>query len=216
MTVEQTTVWGENFVGLMGLATDKYAIACPGFDEAKLLGVPALNTKVYGTNLVGMFCCGNSNGLLLPYFTPDCELREIKEFMGGLGVEVGRMEGKYTALGNMMTANDKAAYVSEAVMEYKTVEDVLGVEAVTGTVGGRIEVGAYVVATNKGFLTHPDAEKQLDELKSLFKVGGMLGTVNCGVQFVKSGIVANSNGYITGIRTTGIELQRIDDALGFM
>ena len=39
---------------------------------------------------------------------------------------------------------------------------------------------------------------------------------NFGFPFVKSGLIANSNGYLAGSRTTGIELGRIDEALGFL
>jgi len=213
---DKVTVAGENFLGLIGLATDKYAILSPQFPHEGILKVPTLKTKAYGTNLIGLFCVGNSNGLLVPYFIADSELDAITRFMKGLGVNVTRLEDKYTALGNMMACNNKGAFASTFIREYKAVEDTLGVEVVSGDVAGRTEVGAYVVATNKGFLAHPDAEGRLGHIAEALKVKGMVGTVNCGVPFVKAGIIANSNGYLTGGLTTGIEMQRIDDALGFV
>jgi translation initiation factor 6 len=214
MIAQQLMVEGETFVGLIGLATDKYAILSPQFRQDDALGVPTLKTKAYGTNLIGMFCQGNSNGILLPYFVTNEELQAVKDFASKLGVAVGRVNEKYTALGNMIACNDRAAFVADEIRDYKEIKDVLGVEVLCGDIGGRMEIGAYVLPTNKGFIAHPDAEKKLQELESIFKVKGMVGTVNCGVPYVKSGLIANSNGYITGMRTTGIELQRIEDALG--
>jgi len=43
-----------------------------------------------------------------------------------------------------------------------------------------------------------------------------VGTVNFGSPLVGSGILANSRGYVAGDETTGPELGRIEDALGFM
>jgi translation initiation factor 6 len=219
MHVELTAVRGETFVGLIGFATDRYAILSPEFseDESEVLGVPILKTKAYGTNLIGMFCTGNSNGILMPYFVTNEEMETITKFANGMGVKTLRIEEKYTALGNMIAANDKGAVISTSLTrDYREIEDVLGVEVQATDLGGRTEVGAFVSATNKGFLAHPAAEQQLKRLSEILKVEGMLGTVNCGIPYVKSGLIANSNGYITGRKTTGIELQRIDDALGFI
>jgi translation initiation factor 6 len=214
MHAEQVTVHGEDFIGLLGFATDRYAFLSPQFERSDILDVPTLVEKTYSTNLVGLFCLGNSNGILLPYFVSDSELETITRFAKSLGVEVGRIEERYTALGNMIAANDKGAYVSELIRDFKKIEDVLGVEVQLGSVGGHMEVGAYVMAINKGFLAHPDADRQLDEIADILKVKGMIGTVNCGIPFVKSGLIANSNGYLTGGKTTPIEMQRIEDALG--
>ncbi|MFH1055082.1 MAG: translation initiation factor IF-6 [Candidatus Altiarchaeota archaeon] len=216
MHADQVTVHGEDFIGLLGTASDRYAVISPEFEFSEILDVPTLKTKIYGTKLVGIFCTGNSNGVLVPYFISDTEFAAMVAFMKPLGVEVMKVKDKYTAVGNMVAANDKKAFISNSLTrDYKEIEDALGVEAVLGDVGGHIEVGAYIFATNKGFLAHPDAESQLPQLKELFKVGGMVGTVNCGIPYVKSGLIANSNGYITGGRTTPIEMQRIEDALGF-
>jgi translation initiation factor 6 len=215
MRVEQTNVWGESFIGLMGFATDKYAIVCPGFENTEVLKVPVIKTKLYGTNLVGMFCVGNSNGFLVPHIVSDSEKEKLDCFAKELGIKMGIMRGKYTTLGNMMSANDKAAITSEEISDTELVEDILDVKATSKNIAGRTSVGAYVLTTNNGFIAHPDSEKQIDEISDILGVKGLLGTVNCGIPYVKSGIIANTKGYITGKRTTGIELQRIDDALGF-
>ncbi len=218
MHLKQFTVDGEDFVGLMGMSSDAYSIVSPRFPDIDVLGVPVLRTKLYGTNLVGLFCAGNSNGLLLPYFVYESKITLIKEFFkeNDVDVNIGTLEGKYTALGNLVACNDKAALVSPLIKSVKVVEDILGVEVVREGVGGHDEVGACCVVTNKGFVCHPDAESELDNLRKLFKVSGDVGSVNFGFPFVKSGLIANSNGFLVGSKTTGIELGRIDDSLGFL
>ncbi|MBD3389152.1 MAG: translation initiation factor IF-6 [Candidatus Altiarchaeales archaeon] len=215
MHVDQLSVNGEDYIGLLGYATDKYALLSNNFPDVEALSVPVLKTRIYGSNLAGLFCAGNSNGILAPYFISDLELKTLKEFADEIGVGVGRVEGKYTALGNLIACNDHAALISNNIRDHTTIKDVLDVEIVSGDVAGHSEVGAYTLATNKGFITHPQAENQLQDLKDILKVEGMTGTVNRGIPYVKSGLIANTHGYITGTQTTGIELQRIDDALGF-
>ncbi|MBM3309083.1 MAG: translation initiation factor IF-6, partial [Candidatus Altiarchaeales archaeon] len=195
--------------------SDKYAVLSDNFPKNDVLNVPVLNTKVYGTNLVGLLCQGNSNGILLPYFIPDYDYDKIKKFASSLGVNVGKVYDRHTALGNMVACNDKGAIVSPLV-EDKVVEDILDVEVVKMKVASSNEVGACILATNKGFMAHHDAEHQLEEIASILKVKGLTGTVSYGFPFVKSSIIANSNGYLVGDRTSGVELGRIEDALGFV
>jgi translation initiation factor 6 len=73
------------------------------------------------------------------------------------------------------------------------------------------------VVTNKGLLAHPritDAEIAICE--ELFGLPVDIGTVNLGSPLVGSGLLANSRGYVAGDETTGPELGRIEDALGFL
>jgi translation initiation factor 6 len=73
------------------------------------------------------------------------------------------------------------------------------------------------VATNRGILVHPRvSEAELAEVEDLFRLPVDVGTVNFGSPLVGSGILANSRGYAAGDETTGPELGRIEDALGFM
>lgn len=213
----QVRVDGEDFVGLLGVASDKYAILSENFPRktGDTLKVPELRTTVYGTKLIGMFCTGNSNGFLVPYFILDKELKRIREFLSGLGVNIGKIADKHTAVGNIIACNDNGAILSSKLSNPEMVEDVLGVEFHRMDVAGHDEVGACIAASNRGFLAHPGAEEQLDEIAGILKVKGMVGSVNCGFPFVKSGLLANSSGYVTGFRTTGIELGRIDEAFGF-
>lgn len=215
MHLEQKHIYGEDFVGLFGIATDKYAILSETFPETKVLDVPVLNTHIYGTQLVGMFCAGNSRAFLVPYFVEDSEIEILKKFLYELDVEIVRIKDKVTAIGNLIACNDKGAVMSPKFSDASQF-DALGVEIVETDIAGHEEVGACCIATNKGFLIHPEAEDDTSFFSSILKVEGRAGSVNFGFPYVKSGLIANSNGYVTGRRTTGFELGRIDDALGFL
>lgn len=200
------------------MATDKYAILSRNFPETGALNVPRVRTRIYGTNLIGLFCVGNSNGILLPHFISDDEIAKLSGFFRECGEEfnVGRLMDNYTAIGNLIACNDRAAIVSPMISKTETIEEILGVEAVKKKISGHDETGACCVATNKGFIVHPDAGDELREISQILRVDGLTGSVNLGFPFIKSGIIANSKGYLVGSRTTGIELGRIDEALGFM
>ncbi|MDD5111176.1 MAG: translation initiation factor IF-6 [Candidatus Altiarchaeota archaeon] len=212
----QLSVHGDTFVGLLGFATDRYAVLSDNFPKNDVFQVPSLCTKVYGTNLVGLLCQGNSNGILLPYFVSEDDILKVKKFAEGLGVNVGKVHDRHTALGNMLACNDHGAIASPLLEDVKVIRDVLDVEVAQMKVASSTESGACLLATNKGFIAHHDAEGQLQEIENVLKVKGMCGTVNYGVPYVKSGVIANSNGYIAGTTSSGIELGRIEDALGFM
>lgn len=216
MYFTQLQVTGEDFIGLLGFASDRYAILMEDFPEQDVLGVKTLRTKIYCTSLVGLFCAGNSNGVLIPSLFSDEEVAKLKDFLDPLDVKVGVVGGEYTALGNLVCANDKGAIASPNLSDVKVIEDTLGVEVVQKNLSGHTDVGAAVSATNKGFIAHPDLEDELSFIEDVFGVKGLCSTVNFGSPYVKAGLIANSNGYVTGLKTSGIEMGRIDDALGFI
>ncbi len=130
-----------------------------------------------------------------------------------------RLKGKMTAAGNIILANDTAALVHPAMTD-KNVEVVakaLKVDVRKGTIGGLKTVGMAGCATNRGLLVHPRAtEEELAALEDLFRLPVDIGTVSFGSPLVGSAILANTKGMITGTRTSGPELGRIEDALGFI
>jgi len=211
-----TQVEGEEFIGLLGMACDKYAVISPGFKEKQILGVPTLKAPIYNSFLVGMFCVGNSTGLLVPYFVSELEMQRLRDFLEPLSVRVEKAQDKLTSLGNLIALNDEAAIVSPLFQDTALLEDLFGVNVVVMDLAGHLEVGACLTATNKGFIAHPDCEAILGEIEDVLGVAGATGTVNFGVPFVSSGLIANTNNYLAGKRTSGIELGVIDKALGFL
>jgi translation initiation factor 6 len=97
------------------------------------------------------------------------------------------------------------------------IRDVLRVPVYRGTIASLKTVGMTAVVTNKGLLCHPKvADEEKQHLEKVFGVNVMIGTVNHGSPVIGSGLVANSKGALIGNLTTGIEMGRIEEALGFL
>jgi translation initiation factor 6 len=96
----------------------------------------------------------------------------------------------------------------------KCVRDTLDVEITQGTIAGLNYVGSLAVATNKGVLAHPMIEEDERKLlREVLKVPVDEGTVNLGIPFISSGLMANDNGALAGNVTTGPEIFIIGNAL---
>ncbi len=163
--------------------------------------------------MIGALACANSNGMLLPNFTREEELETIRERFRG---HVSVMETKKNAYGNMVLANDNGAIVDPRLKEtdVQIISETLCVEAVAGEIAGLPYVGSLAVATNKGVLAHPllkDSERKL--LEEVLQVPVDVGTVNLGVPYVGTGMIANSRAAIVGTFTTGPEMFIIGNAL---
>jgi translation initiation factor 6 len=170
-------------------------------------------TLISSSVLAGALVCANSNGILLPNSIRDEELAQLKSVFEG---NVMIMETKKTAYGNLVLANDKGAVVDPRLKspEIKQIADALGVEVVPTEIAGLPYVGSLAVATNKGLLAHPllkDEERKT--LESVFKVPVDVGTVNCGIPYVGTGLIANSHAAVAGSMTTGPEMFIIGNAL---
>jgi translation initiation factor 6 len=180
---------------------------------AEWLKVKLVHTSISGSVLAGAFACANSNGILLPNSVREEELAAIKaSFEGTITV----METKKTAYGNLVLANDHGAVVDPRFKEHeiRQIAETLGVDAATGEIAGLPYVGSLAVATNKGVLAHPllkDEEKKL--LESMFKVPVDVGTVNCGIPYVGTGLIGNSHAAVAGSMTTGPEMFIIGNVL---
>ncbi|MEM2688427.1 MAG: hypothetical protein QXR01_01065, partial [Candidatus Bathyarchaeia archaeon] len=99
--------------------------------------------------------------------------------------------------------------------EIRKIADTLGVEAVPGEIAQLPYVGSLAVATNKGVLAHPllkEEERKL--LEDVLKVPVDVGTVNCGIPYVGTGLIGNSHAVVAGSLTTGPEIFIIGHALG--
>jgi translation initiation factor 6 len=98
--------------------------------------------------------------------------------------------------------------------ELEEISDALGVEVERGSVANVPTVGSVLVVTDRGGIVHPEAsEEEIEALSKKFGVSIAPGTVNFGVAFIRTGLVANNKGAIVGEDTTGPELARIQMAL---
>lgn len=179
----------------------------------KLLGVRVVETLVNGSVVVGALSRGNSNGFLFPRGSRIEELQKLT------GVPAEPIPDRLNAVGNIVLANDTAALVHPDLSDnsLKAIGKALKVEVYRGTIAGIKNVGMAGVVTNKGLLAHPKVTPLESEfLEEIFGLPVEIGTTNFGTQMLGSGLLANSKGYVAGSETTGPEMGRIEDSLGFI
>lgn len=215
LTVTRANVMGSPNIGVFAKATDKYAIFPEGIPGRKLdrvrclLQVEVLSLDLGYSKLIGVLSAANSRGIIVPHYLTEEEEKLLKE---NLDVEVERLRSKHTSAGNLILVNDVGAVVSPLLSrrDLKIVEDVLGVEAVYGSIADIPLPGSMAAATNRGAMLHPQAsEEELKLVADILKVKVGVGTVNGGVSYVSSGIVGNSRALLVGSLTTGPELMTI-------
>lgn len=190
-----------------GLAQTKSDKFCDG------LKVTAVPTSVGESRLIGALTSMNSNGVLMSRLAEDGEVSEIK---AATGINVSRLDSKLTAVGNLVVANDRRALVSPVLdaRAVSQVKDVLGVEVERTPIGEFHQVGSFVVTTNSGAAVYPGLdEKEVGRLGEMLGVDAYPTSVNRGVPYVASGLVANSKNAVAGSQTTGPELVFITRAL---
>lgn len=184
-------------------------------DLEESLGVVACRTSVSGSSVVGSLMCSNNNGMVVAGFILDKEIRAIRKHL-----KAARLTEGLNAAGNLILANDTNALVNPDLSSktIKMIEKTLGVEVKRGTLGGGLKtVGMAGKASNKGILVHPkSSHAEIAFAEELFKLPVNIGTVNFGSPLVGSGILGNSKGYVVGMDTTGPEIGRIEDALGYL
>jgi translation initiation factor 6 len=221
----QTNFYGDHNLGLFGKSSDRFCLVGNFVQEKtkqkieEVLKVKVIRATVANTDLVGIFCCLNSNGILLPRILTRTEVENFKKLKKEFGVNLEVLKSKFTALGNLVLCNDKGAVVSRLFSKTnkKRIEDCLGVEADYCSVAGMHTVGSTGVASNKGCVVHRDAsEKEVKKIGEILKVQTDIGTANFGSPFVGSCAFGNSNGIVLGQSTTGPEITRFMEVLDLM
>lgn len=218
MTVILADVFGSPNLGVYCFCNEKIAIVPPGLTSKKLnqfaetLGVSICQTTIAGSTLVGALVTGNSKGILVPHTIREYELDRIQQLANASVVE-----SKWTALGNVVLVNDLGAVIHSDTPSdiIEAVKGVLGVELVQGNIAKLPFVGALGIATNRGAILSPNTlTEEQSVIESALHVEVQLSSTNGGVQFVKSGILANSKGAVVGPLTRGAELMQVSRTLG--
>ena len=212
---------GNPNVGVFIQATDDYVIVPYNLIDEKvklveeILEVPAVKSSVSGSSLIGSLSVANSKGIVVSPHVLDREVEQFEE----LGLEVAAIPGTYTAVGNIVAANDNGAIVSPFLSEdaINTIESALDVNVEATSMVGSDIIGSLISVTNKGFLISSTAvESEVDFSRKVFGVEGDVGTVGRGIPLVGACIIGNSNGAIVAKDSTGPEMARVEEALGFL
>ena len=130
-------------------------------------------------------------------------------------LEVGVLDTKHNALGNIICANDKGAIVSPALSNEncKTISDIMGVEVLQKKIAGSHLSGVTLRANNTGAAIHPEAEeKDITEIADVLGVNVEKCSINGGIPYVSSGILANDHCVVVGSLTNGPEIMNLTKA----
>ena len=219
MAIFRFSLFGSASIGVYSLATDKMVIIPPQAPVNKAerlqewLKAKVIRTTIGQSVLIGALTCANSNGIVLPHFVREEEVEAVKS---ASDFNMNVMETRKTAYGNLILANDHGALVDPRIKrrDLRRIGDALGVEVVSGEIAGLPYVGSLATATNRGALAHPllreDEEKVL---KDVLGVEVDVGTINCGIPYVGTGLIGNIHSVVAGTITTGPELFIIGQAL---
>ena len=208
-------------LGVYCKANDNFCFIRKGLSKniikkiSAILEVEIIELSIADASIIGSLLSLNSKGAIVTDFADKETIKIIKN----QGLELCVINDKLNAVGNNILVNDNAALVHPELNEksISDIKNVLKVPVYLGTVGTLKTVGMAAVATNKGFLCHPKVtDDEIHHLEKIFNINVMIGTVNHGSPIIGSGLVANSKGAIIGDLTTGIELGRIEEALGFL
>ena len=173
--------------------------------------IKIIYSNIAGTPIVGRLTAGNKNGLLVPLTTSDSELKQIEDSLPD-GVVVERIEEKFSALGNVISCNDKIALIHPE-LDNETIEiiqDVLGVEVFPTLIAKESLVGSYSVFTNKGGIVSPLCTvEEVEELSGQLGITIETASVNRGSNLVSAGCCVNDSSLFCGWETTALEIANL-------
>ncbi len=213
--IKRLNFFGNPNAGVYSACTDKFVIVPRALRKRirksieNILGVPVVATDIGQSRIIGVLVAANSNGICVPPYTMENEISFLKQ---ELNIPVERVPTSLTALGNNILCNNKRALVNpeieRSIREF--ISEILDVEVVAGLINERSTVGSTSVATSKGVLVPPIQNKEeLHWIEEVFGVPVSIGTINGGFPFIGSGLIANSQGAIAGVLSTGPELARV-------
>jgi translation initiation factor 6 len=211
---------GDTNIGVFCRVFDDIAVVPPSapveFREALagLLDVEVLVTTIQGSEIVGSLLTGNNRGFVVSGLISEKELTSLKEYR-----EVLLLERNMNAAGNIILTNDSLTCIHPdlPVSVAGRIGEILGTPVTRLSFAGIRTVGMAAVATNRGIMVHPrTARQELAMLEGITDLPIGTGTVNMGSGLVGTGLLANRNGYLAGIGTSGYELGRIEDIFGFL
>ena len=205
-------------IGIYSTVNDEFVFLPRGFSDGKseklseYLEVKSLEISVANARVLGILMVVNNHGILLPSTCSEGEFNHIKDNTD-LNVEI--LDVKNNALGNMMSVNDKGGIVSPLIPkeDLQKIQDVLDIEVVQFKIAGFQQVGAVMATSEKGTVVHPETDEE--DMKTINNfLGGNIeaATINGGIPFVSSGILANNKSVVVGSLTNGPEIMMLTRA----
>lgn len=205
-------------IGIYTKVNDEKIFLPRGFAKSKAanlekyLDAEALYTSVANTRLLGALMVLNNHGIILPSTISEMEFAFYKKHTD-LCVHI--LDTKYTALGNMVSVNDRGGVVSPVIPkeEAKEISDALDIEIIQKKIAGYNQVGAMIVTTSSGGIIHPETDDaDIKKISDVLGVNLEPATINGGIPFVSSGVLANNKSIVVGSFTSGPEIMMLTRA----
>lgn len=205
-------------IGIYSKVNDSFVFLPSGFAHTKAktlagyLKVDPLFISVANTRVIGTLMVLNNNGILVPGTSSEFEVQYLRK---ATSLNVTVLDTKHSALGNLICANDRGGVASPKIPkeEMKTIQDALGVEVIQKKVAGYHQAGAMVCANNVGGIIHPETdEEDIKSISDVLKVKLEPATINGGIPYVSSGILANNKAVVVGNLTNGPEIMMLTRA----
>lgn len=205
-------------IGIYTKVNDSFVFVPNGFAQTKAktlseyLKVSYMFASVANTRLLGTMMVVNNHGMLLPGTCSEYEVSYLKK---STGLNVGILDVKHTALGNLICVNDKGGVVSPKIPKesLKNIQDVLGIEIIQKKVAGYHQAGVMVCANNNGGIIHPETDDEdVRTISEVLKAKLEPATINGGIPYISSGILANNKAVVVGNLTNGPEIMMLTRA----
>ena len=219
--LKRVDIVGNPNIGVFILATDDVAIVPYNLLDEKAdiiketLEVEVVKSSISGSSLIGSLAVANSCGIVVSPHVLDREVKQFEE----MGLKVATIPSQYTAVGNVVAANDNGAIVSPFLSEdaCNIISETLDVDVESRSISGSDIIGSLIKVTNNGFLITKNATStEINLARKVFGVEGDIGTVGRGIPLVGACSIANSHGAIVAKGSTGPEMARVEEALGFL
>ena len=218
MDIIKYDVYSGPNIGVFTSVNDEFVFIPNGFAKTKAenlahyLQTEYIMTPVANTRLLGILMVLNNHGILLPKTSSPEEIANLRK---RTDLNVKMLDTKHNALGNLICVNDKGGVISPIIeKEYiKEIEDTLDIEVIQKRIAGFHQVGAVMKANNLGGIIHPEAdEEDIKNFSNILGVNIEPATINGGIPFISSGILANSNAVVVGNLTNGPEIMMLTRA----
>ena len=218
MDIIKYDVYSGPNIGIYTKVNNQFVFVPNGFAKTKAenlanyLQTDYLTISIANTRLLGILTVLNNHGMLLPN---TCSQGEIDHLKKHTDLNIKLLDVKYNALGNLICVNDKGGIVSPTIDKkyVKEIEDVLDIEVIQKKIAGFYQVGAVMSATSNGGIIHPLTDE--DDVSTFSNILGVKiepATINGGIPFVSSGILANDNAIVVGTLTNGPEIMILTSA----
>ncbi|MEM7813479.1 MAG: translation initiation factor IF-6 [Candidatus Aenigmatarchaeota archaeon] len=211
---------GDPNIGLYGLATDRFCLLGPETDKSKkleeVLKVPIHGVHILHLELIRILIAGNSRTIVVPNMLLERDIAALEHALARHKTEVCVVDTEY-ALGNLVLMNSNGILVPPVLRRHQTkLEKMFGLPCRVATIAGLTPLASLGVANDRGCLVHPQVkDSEVKIIESTLGVPLDVGTVNFGSPYPGSAIIANNCGFAVGRGTSGPEMGRIAEALGF-